>query len=146
MKMITLALILTLFSLTLKAPSERAIVIVKTEAIEPYETIWDAVVKVESNGDLFAIGDRHLKDKSYGIVQIRQVRLDDYFERTEIRYSEKDMFDPVKSKEIFLYYADRIGPYDMERIIRNWNGKWELTDDYYAKVRKVLKRNILIRS
>ena len=43
--------------------------------IRPFEALWEAVCTVESSGDPFAIGDKHLKDKSYGIAQIRQIRL-----------------------------------------------------------------------
>jgi len=114
-------------------------VIVKTEAISPYENLWNAVCQVESSGNPFAIGDKHLKEWSYGISQIRRVRLDDYYDRTGIRYYEKDMFCPVKSKEVFMYFADRIGPYDMERIIRDWNGSGPLTYSYLRKVKQQLK-------
>ena len=62
-----------------------------------------------------------MKDKSYGIAQIRQARLDDYFERTGIRYSEKDMFDPVKSKEVFMYFACQFRPSNYRLIARDWN-------------------------
>ncbi|MCE5225350.1 MAG: transglycosylase SLT domain-containing protein, partial [Porphyromonadaceae bacterium] len=87
--------------------------------IRPYEKIWEAICKYESNNDPYAIGDKHLRHKSYGIAQIRKSRLDDYYQRTGIRYTIKDMFDPVKSKEVFMYYASCS---DLEVIARRWNG------------------------
>ena len=137
--MITIALTLTLFSLRAFCPDERAIYIEKTKEIQPYEKIWNAVCKVESNFDIFAIGDKHLKEWSYGISQIRRIRLDDYYARTGIRYYEKDLFDPVKSKEIFMYFADQIGPYDLERVAKSWNGSGPKTIEYWKRVKKQIR-------
>jgi len=134
----TLILILISFTILLKAPNDNALIVISGKKIMPYESLFKAIVKVESGGDVFAIGDKNLKRKSYGVAQIRQIRLDHYFDLTGIRYNERDMFDYGKSKEVFMYFADRIGPYDFERIIRNWNGKWSLTDDYYKKVKSKL--------
>ena len=106
-------------TLSLLAPTSPVLYIAEAEAIRPYENLWQAVCKVESSGNPMAIGDLHLKDKSYGIAQVRRTRLTDYYQRTGINYSEKDMFDPVKSKEVFMYYC--IGT-DLERISRCWNG------------------------
>jgi len=139
MKMITLTLILTLFTATLKAPNQRVIYIDQPEGINPFENVWKAVCQVESSGDPFAIGDKHLKEWSYGISQIRQVRLDHYYDRTGIRYYEKDMFSPAKSKQVFMYFADQIGPYNLEKVIRNWNGSGKKTYKYLAKVKNQMR-------
>ena len=135
-----LTLIITLFTLTLKAPSDEAIRIVKTEPIRPYEALFKAIVMVESSGNPLAIGDKHLRHKSYGIVQVRRTRLNDYYDKTGIRYYESDMFDPVKSKEVFMYYC--FGS-DLEVISRCWNGGPEgmskkSTKAYYQKVKSKL--------
>ena len=142
-RMILIISILSIFILTAKGPDDNRLVIVQAEKIRPYEAVFNAVCKVESNNDPLAIGDRHLEEYSYGICQIRQVRLDHYFELTGIRYTVEDMFDPVKAEEIFIFFAHRIGPYDNERIIRNWNGgpngmNIKSTEKYYLKVKKVL--------
>ena len=113
-----LTILFTLLTLNLTAPPDNRLVIVEGEAIRPYEAIWNATCKVESNFNPLAIGDRHLKHKSYGIVQVRRSRLSDYYNKTGIRYSERDMFDPVKAKEVFLYYCVP----DIETTARNWNG------------------------
>jgi len=136
--MISLVSILILFTLQLKAPLDNRVVIIKDEPVRPYEAVWNATCKVESNFNPFAVGDTTLQSWSYGIVQIRKIRLDDYFMRTGIRYTTKDMFDPAKAKEVFIYFADRIGPYDIERISRNWNGAWRLTASYWKRVSKHL--------
>lgn len=132
-------LILTIFC-RLQAPEFHQVLITKEIGIRPYERIWNAVIAVESNGNPLAIGDKHLKEHSYGIVQIRQSRLDDYFKQTGIRYTTYDMFDPAKAKSIFLHYATKIGYKDPERIARCWNGgsengmKYKATAQYWKLV------------
>ena len=142
-RMILIISILSIFILTAKGPDDNRLVIVQAEKTRPYEAVFNAVCKVESNNDPLAIGDRHLEEYSYGICQIRQVRLDHYFELTGIRYTVEDMFDPVKAEEIFIFFAHRIGPYDMEAISRCWNGgpngmNIKSTEKYYLKVKKHL--------
>ena len=136
MKMLTILSILMLFSLSLKAPSDTRAVIIQPEAIQPYEAIWNAVCKVESNNDPFVIGDKHLRQYSYGIAQIRQIRLDDYYDKTGIRYTTKEMFDPAKSKEVFMYFMMQYN--DTDYAIRKWNGSGIKTYAYLNKVKKHL--------
>ena len=119
MKMISLTLIISLFCVSLIAPPSPVITIIGVDAVRPYEALWTATCKVESSFDTLAIGDKHLKNKSYGIAQIRQSRLDDYYRQTGVRYTTRDMFNPVKSKEVFMFYASG---YDLECIARRWNG------------------------
>ena len=133
-----ITIFLTLFSLKAFCPTEKVIYIDQPDPINPFENVWNAVIKIESNGDPFAVGDKHLEEWSYGIGQIRKVRLDHYYDLTGIRYFEEDMFDPAKSKEVFMFSAHKIGPYDMDRIIRGWNGSGPLTYRYLAKVKKHL--------
>jgi len=133
-------IIITLFTLKAFCPSDEAIRIVKTEPIRPYEALFKAIVMVESSGNPLAIGDKHLRHKSYGIVQVRRTRLNDYYDKTGIRYYESDMFDPVKSKEVFMYYCSGS---DLEVISRRWNGgpngmSKESTKAYYQKVKQKL--------
>jgi len=107
--------------------------------IRPYEAIWKATCKVESNNNPNAIGDKNLKYKSYGIAQIRKPRLDDYFQQTGINYKPIEMFDTAKSKSVFMWYAMQYSPSDIESISRCWNGgsngmKKQSTKAYYKKV------------
>jgi len=137
MRMILTALLLTL-SLRALAPSEARIPILRDEPIQPYERIWQAVITVESGGDSLAVGDKHLKEKSYGISQLRRVRIEDYNARTGSHYTVQDAFSPEVSKRIFMYFAELIGPYDTDLIIRAWNGISPKSYKYLAKVRRHL--------
>ena len=126
------------------APVSNTLTIEIAPVYRPYEKIWRAVCQVESGNDPYAIGDKKLKKKSYGIAQIRETRLDDYYEKTGIRYTKNEMFDTTKSKSVFLYYAMRYSPNDTESISRSWNGgergmKKHSTRAYYKKVKKYLE-------
>ena len=131
--MTTLALILILFSLTLKAPNERALVIVKKEAIEPYETIISAVVAVESRGNAFAY---NLKEGATGAFQIRQIRLTEYNRLSGENLKLTDCYDYEISKRIFLFYSCQFRPDDYRLIARDWNKS--RTEIYWNKVKNCL--------
>ena len=135
MRRMKLLIIITLFSLKAFCPSDPAIRIVKTEAIRPFKPLIFAIGSVECSFDTLAYNPL---EQATGYFQIRPIRIEDYNKRTGSNYTLNDMFDYYKAEKVFLYYASRIGPYDMERIIRNWNGKWSLTDDYYKKVKSKL--------
>ena len=131
-----LTILILLISASLKAPSYPAIVIPAGEVINGYEAIWKAICQVESSGNRFAIGDKHLKEKSYGIVQLRQVKLDWYYKRTGIKYSIKDCYKVSVSKEIFMYHMNQYS--DVDEAIKKWNGSGKQTYIYLAKVKKEL--------
>lgn len=107
-------------------------IIIKPEPLkDKYEEIWNAVCFVESTNNPKAVNFEK-NGYSIGIVQIRQIRVSDYNNRTGKSYTLKDCFDPDISKEIFMYYAHKIQ--DEERIIRRWNGSGPKTIEYYNKV------------
>lgn len=138
--MIMIILFLSLFT-SLTAPPHSELYIPKSEPINPFETIWKAVCKVESGGNIMAVGDKQLKDYSYGIAQIRMERLNDYYNKTGIRYFEKDMFDPNKAKQVYMYYAMQFNPSDIKSIVCEWNGgphwkKIKSVEKYYLKIQK----------
>ena len=118
-RMLTVIIVFNAFWLLLASPEPSGLLIITPEVIRPYDALFEATCRVESSGDRFAIGDKHMKEHSYGIVQIRKSRLDDYFRQTGIRYSVHDMFDVEKSKEVFMWYCTG---QDFERIARCWNG------------------------
>ncbi len=99
--------------------------------IKPYEHIWKAVCKVESNGNANAYNH---KEKATGIVQIRPIKLKDYNQRTHSNYKLADCNKVDVSKKIFMYYAQKFNPNDHKRIAKDWNKS--KTDRYWDKIKK----------
>lgn len=135
--------LLILITMPLLAPESKTMTIITGEPVRPYEAIWRATCKVESDNNPLAIGDKHLKGKSYGIVQVRKTRLSDYHRKTGVMYSERDMFDPAKAKEVFMWYCTGS---DMEIIARTWNGgekgmQKKSTLKYWIKIKSELNGN-----
>lgn len=113
-------------------------VILIEEPLNNLEAIWWAVCKIESNHDPTAwIIDTNGK-LSIGIAQIQQSRVDHFNRLTGKNYKHEDCFDLDVSKEIFMFFARRIG--SEEILIRSWNGnvKSEMTRIYYEKVKRYL--------
>jgi hypothetical protein len=137
MKMTILILLITL-TLRAYAPEQRVLYVAGPEKIQPYESIWRAVCRAESNNDPFAIGDKHLKQWSYGIAQIREERLSHYNKQSGHSYSQSDLFNPAISKEIFMFYMAQFGPYRTDDGIRAWNGSGKATYDYLKNIKKLL--------
>ena len=137
-KMVTIFISIFCFQI-LTAPPNGAGVVFVSERVNPFEDLWQATCQVESSGNRLAIGDN---GKSYGIAQIQQSRLDDYYQRTGIRFELSDMFDVDNSREVFIYYCDN--PYNLEAISRSWNGGngWrhkKQTKDYWQKIQRRIK-------
>ena len=131
------------FSALLKAPEAKTIFIRADVPQNPFEALYIATSTVESSNNPLAVGDKHLKGWSYGIVQVRESRLDDYYRRTGIRYTTDDMFDPVKARRVFMHYASDYNPYQIMEISRAWNGgpDWrnkKSTKGYWKLIQKQL--------
>lgn len=94
-----------------------------------------AIGKVECNFDTLAYNP---KEQACGYFQIRPIRVKDYNERTRSNYTLEDMFDYYKAEKVFLYFAMLLGPYDLERIARNWNGSGPMTYEYLKNVKKYM--------
>jgi hypothetical protein len=86
---------------------------------------------VETKGDTLAYNPL---EEAAGYFQIRPIRLTDYNNRTGNRYTRQDLFNFEISERIFLYFADQIGPYDLEKIAKKWNGSGQLTIDYWTRI------------
>jgi hypothetical protein len=110
----------------------KPIIVPKIEPINPYLRLYEAVCIVESDNNPKAYNTR---EQATGIVQVRPIRLKDYNQRTGKNYSLTDMYDTNKSKEVFLYYAHKIGHNNLETIARKWNGKGEKTKQYWQRVK-----------
>ncbi len=124
------------FSLQVSAPSMKLVTIFEFAPIEPYKQIAFAVGMVETKGDTLAYNPI---EKAAGIFQIRPIRLIDFNKRTGSSYSRKDLFNYDISEKIFLYYADQVGPYNLELIARRWNGSGHLTTNYWSRIKQFLK-------
>jgi hypothetical protein len=134
MKMITTTILLFLF-MRLAAPEFSCVYIAYSEPIQPYAKIIYAIGMVEGNCDTLAYNP---VEKAYGYFQIRPIRLMDYNQRTGSHYVIKDMYDFNKAKTVFMYYADKIGYQNRDKIIRDWNGSGKATYKYLKKVKKYL--------
>lgn len=138
MRKMTIILLL-MIALKLTAPPGANIpVLLKYEAINNNEAIWQAVCKIESNGNPYAWCIDINGKPSVGIGQIQLSRVKEFNKEADKNYTHDDMFDPVKSREVFDHYASK-STYEQE-IIRCWNGgprgmAKESTVKYYRKVR-----------
>jgi hypothetical protein len=128
----SVAVIFFLFiTIKLTAPDLKEFLITRTEPADVYGTLFRAMVQVESAGNANAF---NLIEEATGPLQIRPIRLLDYNERTGSNYLLEDCYDLEVSKEIFLYYAKRIGYPNYESIARSWNGSGRKTIEYWKKV------------
>jgi hypothetical protein len=130
-----LILLLSLLPLRATAPNIKVAYIKVSEPIDVYDRLIKAVIMVESFGDTMAY---NLTEEAIGAFQIRPIRLLDYNQRTGSNYKAEDCYNFKISKEIFLYYAKRIGFPKYELIARNWNGSGGTTLDYWEKVKSHL--------
>lgn len=132
---IALVLFLLLISLRVSAPEARVLTVFVSDPVDPYMRLVNAIIMVESKGDNLAYNPI---EQATGAFQIRPIRLRDYNNRTGNSYTHEDCFNLKVSKEIFLYYADRIGYPNYEVIAREWNGSGRTTIDYWKKVKLFL--------
>lgn len=107
--------------------------------------VLKAIAYVESNGNPRAVcGDQ------VGLLQIRPILVKDcnrVLERrgSSKRYSLRDRYNPVKSREMFILYQSHYNPKgNIERAIRLWNGgsgySVRATQGYYQKVKKAMRK------
>jgi hypothetical protein len=135
MKKMVVLVIFSLFSLNLFAPVSSAFLVKSIDPVNPFGKIINAIGKVETGFDTLAYNP---KEEAVGYFQIRPIRLKDYNNRTGSNYKKKDLYDYFVSEKIFLYYASQIGPYNLEKIAKNWNGSGIKTKLYWKNVRKYL--------
>jgi hypothetical protein len=133
-KTISIAFLL-IFTSDLFAPNYSSLVIVRSEPIDPFRNLIHAIGRVETKFDTLAYNP---EEKAVGYFQIRPIRVQDYNKRTGSKLRLKDMYDYETSEKVFLYYASELGPYQFERIAKNWNGSGRKTIQYWRKVRKYL--------
>jgi hypothetical protein len=126
-----------LFSLIfrLSAPRRESIIILNSEPVNPYKNLIQAIGIVETKNDTLAYNPI---EKAAGYFQIRPIRLEEYNRQTGSNYTMNDMFNYKISEKIFLYFADLIGPYDLEQIAKKWNGSGKLTISYWNRIKEYL--------
>ncbi|MGA2405820.1 MAG: hypothetical protein ABSF81_03600 [Bacteroidales bacterium] len=134
-KKVFIALLLLSIEFRISAPCWDSIIILDYAPIEPYKQLILAIGTVETKGDTLAYNPI---ENAAGYFQIRPIRLEDYNNRTGSNYTMKDLFIYETSEKIFLYFADQIGPYDIEQIARKWNGSGHLTIDYWNRIKQFL--------
>ncbi len=117
------------------SPSFNSIFIFAREPVEPYKKLMHAVGTVETMNNPLCYNPL---EEAAGYFQIRPIRLEDYNRRTGSKYTTKDLFNYEISERIFLYFADLIGPYDMEQIARKWNGSGIMTTYYWERIKEYL--------
>ncbi len=136
-KILFALVLLTLFCLRAPAPFCDYLVIPVAPPLNPYIPLIRAVGKVETNNDTLAFNK---EEQATGYFQIRPIRLKEYNRLTGSSYSLNDMFNYKISEEIFLYFADQIGPYDFEQIARKWNGSGKMTTTYWNRIKVILTK------
>lgn len=127
--------ILLSFSLRVSAPCWKSLTIYELNPAEPYKRLVFAVGMVETENDTLAYNP---VEAAAGIFQIRPVRLIDYNKRTGSNITRKDLFNYETSEKIFLYYAEKAGPYNFEQIARKWNGSGQRTIAYWGRIKQYL--------
>lgn len=119
------------------APDTKFLIIYEAPAIRPYSALMNAVGTVETMSNTLAFNEL---ENAAGIFQIRQVRVDDYNQRTGKKYTLLDMFDYEVSEKVFLYFAELTGPYNFEKIAKAWNGSGPRTELYWERIKTLLGR------
>ena len=115
-------------------------------------TFLTALAMVESGNDPTAVGDRNLRNKAYGIYQIRQPYLDDVNRIAGTNFTIEDMVESeVISRWCVVTYIKHYGrqertgkPLTMEIASRLHNGgpngyKRKSTDAHWNKMKSKLK-------
>ena len=134
-KLKILCFILIAFSLKVSAPSIRSWSVLLPDPIQPYRQLAFAIGMVETKGDTMAFNPL---EAAAGIFQIRPIRLIDYNKRTGSSVARTDLFNYDISEKIFMFYAEEIGPYNLELIAKRWNGSGRLTINYWNRIKRFL--------
>lgn len=103
--------------------------------------LWEAVCHVESGGNPRAVGDG---GKAVGIAQIHPILVKDINRFAGTKFTLKDRFDPIKSKQMFNLYVEHYGKgRSVEFKARLWNGGPKLATQgatlaYWRKIQSKL--------
>lgn len=116
----------------LPAPGFMELYIVSVAPINYYDPLIKALtyVEVKNGHDLY-----NENENAVGWFQIRQIRVDDFNNRTGKHYTLNMMYDYNTSKEVFMYYCKGRS---YEEIAKSWNGSGKATEIYWNKVKSLL--------
>lgn len=129
--LITLILPIELF-----APvSPPAVTVEALSPINPYLPLIEAMSVVESSKNPFAV---NIEEQAYGLLQIRQCKLDDFNRANGTDFVLTDMFNVDLSTRVFMWHYSMFDHHDFETIARAWNGSGAMTDMYWKKVKAEL--------
>jgi hypothetical protein len=131
-----IALLFVLISADLFAPGRTELPIGVGVPLNPFEKQWHATIKVELQGKPDTTINRD--EWAYGPGQVRKIRLDDYNQRTGSHYTLEDCLDRNVARKIYMYYAGKYGPTDLETVARAWNGSGPKTKDYWDKIQNAM--------
>lgn len=140
--------------IVLKAPLKTKVLLKKaTQKVKEaprvdHDKLILALIKVESDGRDHLVGDKHLKNKAYGCLQIRKPCLDDVNRACGTRYKPSDMLKNRKlsiwvCKQYLRLYGEKQASPSYESLAKIWNGgpsgpKKPATEKYWRKVSKNL--------
>lgn len=134
-RIVLFVFLLLSFEFRVSAPNRESLIILDSRPIEPYKRLIYAIGMVETRCNNLTYNPI---EEAVGYFQIRPIRLKDYNKRTGNNYTMNDLFNHKISEKIFLFYAEQIGPYDFEKIARNWNGSGSRTIHYWNRIKKYL--------
>lgn len=129
----SLLILFLLISIRVMAPTQRYLPLLRPEPVNPYLNLYKASCFVESSHRAKVINE---KEKAYGIVQLRQMKLDDYNKETGNHYTLHDCLDQDISKTIWMHFASKYDYRDYELIAKSWNRS--KTDIYWNKIKLAL--------
>lgn len=135
MKRLLILLCFGILPLVAGAPLSNTLTIEFKPPYEPFKDLMEATAWVESSNDTTAL---NLTEMAFGVFQIREIRLRDYNQRTGKSYTLQDCYNKQISDEIYLYYASKFHPSNLEGIAKSWNGSGEMTKEYWKKIKKQL--------
>ena len=90
---------------------------------------------VETLGNPLAYNE---EENAVGLLQIRQVRIDDYNRRTGSSLTLGQMYDIDLSVKVFMYYASLESPENLEKISTAWHGSGPMTELYWLRIKEYL--------
>ena len=138
-----LILVILFFLITSRifAPADNTVIIPVPEEINRWLDLWRATCIIESENNPLMI---NVREGAYGIVQIRQCKLDDFNKATSGNYVLSAVVNEAVSREIFLHHCCSCK--SNEEAARTWNGgprgmEKPQTKIYWDKVRMVLERS-----